>query len=201
MYRFLFIAFSVVGPTGLVADAAPSFDCAKAVGSVETLICSDVELADLDQRLALRFRAALAAVRSLDAGAQEAEATLRAYQRGWIRGRNDCYKAIDRHACVKASYLLRENELVAQWILMPPVATEYWTCSDTAANELVVMRFDTELPSLRLEYGDSIASASQSPVASGIRYEADFGRAFWIKGDTATLTWPEGTEQTCKRRP
>ncbi|MEX0338837.1 MAG: MliC family protein [Arenibacterium sp.] len=200
MYRFLALALTMMCATELSADTAPSFDCAKAVGSVETLICSDEALAGLDQRLAMRFKEALSAIRALQSGAKEAEAELRAYQRGWIGGRNDCYKASDQRACVEAAYLIRENELVTQWMLVPPVATEFWTCSGSPANELVVMRFDTELPSLRLEYGDSIASASQTPVASGVRYEADFGRAFWMKGDDATLTWPEGTEQSCKRR-
>lgn len=201
MYRALLLSFLVLTATKLSAETGPSFNCAKAVGSVETLICSEDALARLDLRLSLRFKEALRAIRSLQTGAKDAEAELRAYQRGWIKGRNDCYKAVDRYACVESAYLRRENELVTQWMLMPPVSTEFWICNGSLANELAVMRFDTELPSLRLEYGDNIASASQTSAASGSYYVADFGRAFWEKGDVATLTWNEGIEQNCVRRP
>jgi uncharacterized protein len=40
--------------------AAPSFDCAKADGEVETLICKDAALAALDQRLTQTYEAASA---------------------------------------------------------------------------------------------------------------------------------------------
>lgn len=86
---------------------APSFDCLKASGQVEKLICSDSELAGLDVELACLYKAALT-----KAAGQELK-TLRAYQRGWIKGRNECWKAIgvSVRACVEASYRDRIKEL------------------------------------------------------------------------------------------
>jgi uncharacterized protein YecT (DUF1311 family) len=89
---------------------APSFDCSKAAGQVEHLICSDPELAALDVELARLYQAVSAEV----AGRELKR--LRTYQRGWIKGRNDCWKAVGVgvRACVEASYRDRIRELRSQ---------------------------------------------------------------------------------------
>ena len=90
--------------------AAPSFDCSKASGQVEELICSDPELAALDVELARLYR-----VVSAQTTGQKLK-TLRTYQRGWIKGRNDCWKAVGVgvRACVELSYRDRIRELRSQ---------------------------------------------------------------------------------------
>ena len=65
----------------------PAFDCAKADGDVETLICKDAALGALDRKLDEVYKAATAKARDKMA------ATLRAEQRGWVKGRNECWKA------------------------------------------------------------------------------------------------------------
>lgn len=179
-------------------EAAPSFDCAKAESSAEELICTDAALAALDSRLAERFAAALATVRGLDAGSAEAEADLRATQRGWIGGRDECWKAGDLRSCVEQSYLTREAELVAFWMLEPASSTAFWSCSNPA-DEIVTIFFETALPSVRLEIGDRVSTAALAPAASGSRYEGAFGESIWIKGDEATYRAPDpdGSTKTC----
>ncbi|MFK7869145.1 MAG: MliC family protein [Roseobacter sp.] len=196
----LVFAAALLG-TSAPASASPSFDCAKAESSAEELICADDALAQLDQRLTDRFQAALNAIRSMDVGAQAAEDDLRATQRGWIKGRDECWKADDLRACVEDSYLIRETELVAFWILETPRNTAYWTCS-SAADEIVTMFFDTERPALRFEIGDRISTASLVRSASGSRYSGNFGEEIWIKGDEALYRAPDpaGTEKTCSLR-
>ena len=181
------------------AQDRPSFDCAKAQSSAEELVCSDAELARLDRQVSARFADAIAVVKNLDAGAAEAEDRLRATQRGWISGRDECWKASDERACVEAAYLQRDGALVAEWMLEEPSNTAFWTCGDNPANEVVTMFFDTELPSVRFERGDSIDIGSLSPTASGSRYDGSFGRYIWIKGDEATYREPDpdGTEWSC----
>jgi uncharacterized protein YecT (DUF1311 family) len=90
--------------------AAPSFDCSKASGQVEKLICSDPDLAALDLELARFYR-----VVSAQTPGQKLK-TLRTYQRGWIKGRNDCWKAVGVgvRACVELSYRDRIRELQSQ---------------------------------------------------------------------------------------
>jgi uncharacterized protein YecT (DUF1311 family) len=90
---------------------APSFDCSKASGPVEALICSDPELAALDVELARLYQAVSAKMSGRE------RKTLRTYQRGWLKGRNDCWKAVGVgvRACVEASYRGRIQELRAQF--------------------------------------------------------------------------------------
>lgn len=200
MLRILsFIAFCIGGP--LAAQEGPSFDCAKAQNSAEELICADSVLSDLDRRLADRYAAAVSAAQTLDAGAQNALNTLRATQRGWIKGRNDCWKAGDLRTCVEAAYSRREATLVTTWMLEDPVAMDVWRCGKSPANEVVTLYFDTHLPSVRLERGDIIDSGFLEPTASGSKYVGDFGRFIWIKGAEATYREadPDGTTFTCSR--
>ena len=83
--RYLVAVFCAIAAP-VVAQEGPSFDCAKAGTSAEEMVCADADLARLDRLVADRYAAAMAAARGLDAGADEAEAELRAYQRGWIKG-------------------------------------------------------------------------------------------------------------------
>ena len=198
MIRVLtYLGLLVAGPA--LGQERPSFDCSLAESSAEELICGDADLATLDRRVSERFAAALDAVRGLDAGSKEAEDDLRAYQRGWIKGRDECWKAEDLRDCVAFSYLRREGELVAQWMLEDPTGLAVWTCDGNPANEVVSFFFATELPSVRFERGDSIDTGSLAPTGSGSRYEGSFGRSIWIKGAEATYREPDpdGTSFDC----
>ena len=130
---------ALAGPA--MSDNSPSFDCAKAASSAETLICENAELAQLDRRVAARYAAAVETVGQMDSGARKAEHELRAIQRGWIKGRDDCWKAEDPTECIRASYLRREGELVAQWHLEEPSDVVFWTCDGNPANELKRFQF------------------------------------------------------------
>lgn len=182
-----------------IAQEGPSFDCSKATSSAEELICADADLARLDRIVAERFSAALSVAGGLDAGAEKAVADLRTYQRGWIGGRDECWKAGDLRSCVEQAYLTREGQLVAYWMLEEPTGTAFWTCDGNPANEVVTMFFDTTLPSARIERGDRVSTASLSPTGSGSRYDGDFGQFIWIKGDEATYREPDpdGTSHSC----
>ena len=92
-----------------VASAArtadPSFDCAKASHEVEELICKDAELADLDRSLADLYGVVLKHSSSSE------QKHLKTEQRGWVKGRNDCWKSSDQRGCVKREYDTRISEL------------------------------------------------------------------------------------------
>lgn len=174
-----------------VAQEGPAFDCTKAESSAEELVCADSALAQLDRKVSERFAEALAAAGALDSGAAQAVDDLRAYQRGWIGGRDECWKADDLRACVEAAYLTREGELVARWMLEEPTGTAVWTCDGSPANEVVTQFFDTELPSVRFERGDDIDTGALTRTASGARYIGSFGREIWIKGEEAKYRDPD----------
>jgi len=191
------VGFLIATPA--LGQELPSFDCSKAESSTEELICKDPQLAALDRRVAERYAAALEVVRGLDTGAEAAEDNLRAYQRGWVKGRDECWKADDLRDCVESSYLRREGELVAEWLLEEPTGIAFWVCGGNPANEVVTYFFATELPSVRFERGDTIDTGSLAPTGSGSRYEGSFGRSIWIKGEEATYREPDpdGTSYEC----
>lgn len=198
MFRTIIATSTLLAAPALAQDG-PSFDCSAAESGAETLVCEDADLARLDRLVADRYAAALDVARGIDVGASAAEDDLRAFQRGWIGGRDECWKATDVRDCVEYSYLSRDGQLVARWLLEEPTATATWACGDSPANEVVTWFFDTELPSVRFERGDTIDTGSLTRTASGSKYEGSFGRSIWIKGNEATYREadPDGTTYAC----
>jgi uncharacterized protein len=95
----------MLAAAGAAQAASPSFDCAKASSSVEKLICNDAELAKLDNSLSSLYHTLM---KNTPAAEQK---TLKAEQRGWVKGRDDCWKSDDMRGCVVSEYQYRINEL------------------------------------------------------------------------------------------
>jgi hypothetical protein len=108
---------------------------------------------------------------------------LRQEQRGWVKGRNDCWKANGQETwitatwtvntvrgCVDAQYRLRSAELQAVWRLQPPRTVTY-ACQNEVANELVANFFDTDPATLRLERGDRSTTLWRVGDAAAGKYE------------------------------
>ena len=94
------------GFVGAGASATqPSFNCSKATHEAEQLICNDAELAALDVSMNDLYQLVL---KNTPKAAQK---QLKTEQIGWVKGRNDCWKADDKRACVKTTYETRINEL------------------------------------------------------------------------------------------
>ena len=142
-----------------VTAARPTFHCTKAQGTVEALVCGDPALAARDRELAAVYKTVAARAKGKQA------TTLRAEQRGWVKGRNECWKAQDTTwitatwtvnsvtACIDAQYRLRTSELQATWHLIAPTTVAY-ACQNDPANEVVANYFATDPPTIRLERGD-----------------------------------------------
>ena len=167
----------------LASAATPSFDCAKASGAVETLICKDAGLAALDNELAALYPKAIAPL------SPEQLKTERAMQRGWIKGRNDCWKGQDLRQCVEDNYQLRITELqISGGQLMVPVPVNY-KCGQHVTLSTYFYN-DAKLPAavINLSEGDKQQQvlAYEAPSASGARYEGQ-NLTFFTKGDEATL--------------
>jgi len=163
-------------PGGALAGG-PTFDCAKAQGEVEKLICADPALAALDHQLDAAYKAATA--KANGPVAKE----LRETQRGWVSGRNDCWKANGQQTwitatwtvdtvkgCVDAQYRLRTSELQALWQLVPP-KTIFYACQNKPANEIVANFFATDPATIRLERGDRTVTMWLVGAASAGKYE------------------------------
>ena len=82
----------------------PSFDCSKVEkNSTEAIICSSEELMKLDNELAGLYKIVLKHSSN--------PKLLKAEQRGWIKGRNDCWKAENEKKCIADEYKFRINQL------------------------------------------------------------------------------------------
>lgn len=183
----------------VLASEGPSFDCDQTENRTQELICADPGLAARDRHVAGVYAEALAAVQSLQTGAEAAATDLNARQSDWIGRRNQCWRQPNPKGCLIAAYAHREGALVARWMLRPPVETIRWTCEGNPANELVTMLFDTELQSIRFERGDSVEIGARVPTAAGARFEARSGRMIWIQGDAASYRDPGGGDLDCVR--
>jgi uncharacterized protein len=198
---------TVISATALAQD--PTFDCAKAQGEVEELICSDTSLAALDQKLDQVYKAASAKAKG------KLATELREMQRGWVGGRNDCWKAKEQtwitatwtvntvNDCVDAQYRLRTSELQALWHLVPPKTVSY-ACQNNPANEVVANLFETDPATIRLERGDRTVTMWQvGPVGEG-KYEGQ-NVSLVKKGNELQVSWLDtntgNTEELqCKAR-
>ena len=174
-------------------EEGPSFDCAKADWSVEELICKDAELAALDRQMAAVYAAALKRV------AEEDYEDPAPVQRGWIKGRNDCWKSDDLRACIVSSYKFRIAELQIQYGQLDVPSPVYYTCDKTALTAVFYRQANpwtvvlTFIPALT---GVEQIFAYHSPSGSGARYE---GRnvSFREHRGEARLTWFD-QEMSCK---
>ena len=85
--------------------AKPSFQCSRSSHEIEQVICGNDEQAALDVSLSRLYNSVL---RNTPAKARQ---RLKTEQSGWVRGRNECWKADDKVACTRAEYESRINEL------------------------------------------------------------------------------------------
>jgi glyoxylase-like metal-dependent hydrolase (beta-lactamase superfamily II)/membrane-bound inhibitor of C-type lysozyme len=182
----------------IIVDArGPAYDCSATRHEIEDLVCDNPALSALDRRLADIYRQS---VTVLDGVVDSADALkhLKAEQRGWIKGRNECWKTTDKVACARKSYEARIAELQARYFLVEGRDPVFFMCDDSS--EIVATFIPTDPPTVRLERGDTVKVGWQVPAASGAKYEADFGVTFWTKGDEAMVTWPQDTRFSCRAR-
>jgi uncharacterized protein len=169
----------------------PSFDCGKVeAGSIESLVCSDAGLSALDRQLAQVYAEAT------KKAVNEHPPVLKTEQRGWIKGRDDCWKSDDQRACVETEYRQRIAELQARYRLVPAAGPYTFVCGTAttdapAGSEVVVTYFRTDPPTLIAERGDSVSLMYIQPSASGARY-AGRNESFWEHHGEATITWGYG---------
>lgn len=174
----------------------PAFDCRKAARrTVPQLICRDEALARLDRQLAAVYGAAL------KKAVNERPPTLRAEQRGWIKGRDDCWKDGELRACVETSYRRRIAELQARYRLVDARGPFIWACDGPAGGEVLIHYFATDPPVAIAERGDAVSVMFQQPAASGTHY-AGRNESFREHQGEARVQWGYGVpEMRCRLRP
>jgi uncharacterized protein len=93
---------------------------------------------------------------------------LKAEQRGWIKGRNDCWKEADKRKCVEESYRRRIAELQARYRLVSAKGPFWYICGGDPRDDVIVTFFETDPSTLEAERGDQVLRMYLAPSASGI---------------------------------
>jgi uncharacterized protein len=173
----------------------PSFDCGKVeAGSIEEMVCKDKELSALDRKLSEVYAAAS------KKAVNEHPPVLKAEQRGWVKGRNDCWKSDDKRKCVADNYRLRIAELQARYRLVPGKGPVTYFCDGDPKNEVIATFFQTDPPTLIAERGDQVSLMYLQPSGSGSKYQGR-NETLWEKAGEAVITWGYGSpEMRCKRK-
>jgi uncharacterized protein len=170
------------------SSTAP-FDCVKAETEAERLVCADPQLAALDRQLAAEYQYAVAKARAGGAG-------LDAAQRGWMSGRDECWKDDDVRRCVLEAYQTRlvELKLNRSDTLVPPIV-EY-RCNDNSKPLSAVFYHEFEPRSAILTWGDDQAIIFAQPTGSGVRYEREGVRYREHQGQVTVDFY--GTKLVCR---
>jgi len=179
-----------------VMATGPSYDCDKVeANSIEEMICKDNDLAALDRKLSIIYSAAA------KKATNEHPPVLKAEQRGWIKGRNECWKSHDKRACVQDEYQRRIAELQARYRLVQGNGPVRFICDENPANEVIVTFFQTDPPTLIAERGDSVSLMYLLPSGSGTKYQGR-NETYWEHQGQASITWGYGAPQMrCKKAP
>lgn len=187
------IALTILAlPPVLRAADGPAFDCRKATGDVQALICKDADLAALDRKMDEVFRGAFSK-------AKRERKALRAEQDDWTRTRDECSKDRDAmQACVGRAYQSRIGELQALYELVPSRGPYTFDCANRA-DPIVVKYFHTEPASARLQRAGETVIAWSEPGAKGTRFVAP-EISFLVKGMSAQVEW-RADKFTCEVRP
>ena len=191
----LFLPFCIIAAEA--SAASPSYDCGNVEsGSIEEMVCKDGGLAALDVKLAETYAAAS------QKAVNEQPPTLKAEQRGWIKGRDDCWKSSDKRGCVEEEYKRRIAELQARYRLISGNGPNTYSCDGDPKNEVIVTFFQTDPPTLIAERGDSVSLMFLQPCASGAKYHGR-NESFWEHHNCeALITWGYGAkEMHCKKAP
>ncbi len=189
------LALGCWGIAGTAMAEGPSFDCSKASGSIEELICKDKELSSLDHKLARVYAEALKTATS------EHPPVLKAEQRGWIKGRNECWKSNDPRYCTESAYRLRIAGLQARYRLVPANDPFRYFCNDDPRDEVIVTFFQTNPPTLVAERGDQVSLMYLQQSGSGSKYQGR-NESFWEHQGEVMIAWGYGSpEMSCSKRP
>lgn len=167
--------------------------CNHAEGSIEQLVCTTPELAALENHLTTVYSAAS------NKAVNEQATLLKAEQHGWLKGRDDCWKADDKKLCVKTEYERRISELQAVYQLVEHNGPIHFDCSGSPIKQLTVTFYQSDIPTLIANYGDSESLMYSAIAASGAKYEGR-NESFWEHQGEARVVWGYNTpEFVCKK--
>ncbi|WP_169629219.1 MliC family protein [Ferrimonas kyonanensis] len=165
------------------SPSGPAFDCQQVEsGSMESRICRSESLAALDRQLSRVYRQARTVAESQPGSMLVAE------QRGWIKGRNDCWKSADPDRCMADSYRQRIVTLQAEYELVEAGPWLSFRCQTTPSQTLRIRHYATSEPTLVADYNGQRSLMTRQPSGSGVRYRGR-NESLWEHQGEVRLTW------------
>jgi len=166
-----------------------SFDCGRANGQAQELVCGDANLAAMDREVA----------RLAGLAAEPAA------QADWAQQRDGCWKADELRQCVMASAVLKIHALRqgseaargSDGLSVGPVA---YSCRGIQGPVLATF-VNSDPGAAALEWGGEAIAIDHATTASGARYDGRWNGqsyAFWTKDKEATLTVPGKGDLQCR---
>jgi uncharacterized protein len=198
------LAFGALAPSPVLAQALPSFDCAKSQTAVEKLICGNAVLATLDRETARLFDLAK------NSGSETQRGELIAAQRQWIGKRNDCASSTDKLRCVSEAFVQRISVLREQYPAArkpdgASISIGPFTASCENSGEPVTVTFVNSDPAFAyMEWPSNFVVLKQAMSGSGALYEAQYPKGqsrLWNKGNNAAIAFPGGKDMNCTLKP
>ncbi len=186
------LSLALVSTTAADPVPGPSYSCANVIdGGIEQMICNDAGLSMLDRKLAAVYSEAL------KIAATQQPPTLRAEQRGWIKGRDECGRTMRRVRAWKTSIGGASPSCRRCIACCRPRVRSLTSATAIRANEVVASYFATDPPTLVAEHGDSVSLMYLQPSGSGAKY-AGRNETLWEHAGEATITWGYGAAaMTC----
>jgi len=190
MSKITTLLLAVAGSILTLQAATPSFDCKKASGEAEHLICRDSGLATLDHKMANTY----AKARNRFLGNEMNR--LVSQQRSWIKRRNHCKRS---KPCIVRAYQERITQIQVEGGLLPNSGSDRVTYRcDNGRSVNVVYYNNTEIPSLYLDTGRLQKLLFRTESGSGVKYRS--GNAlFWEHHGEATVNIGK-SESVCREQ-
>ena len=169
-----------------------SFDCGRANGQAQELVCADANLAAMDREVSR-----LAGLAAEPAAAAD-----------WAQQRDDCWKSDELRQCVMATAMLKIHQLrqgsevarASDGLSVGPVA---YACKGIAGPVLATF-VNSDPGAVALEWGGQGIAIDHVSAASGANYQGRWNGqpyGFWSKGKEATLTVAGKGDLQCVETP
>lgn len=178
------------------SDYSASFDCRQAKGAVEEAICADTHLKALDYMLNMIYMQALNKAESFNQEANQQAQMLKAFQRGWIKGRNECWKSEgEMKECIIDSYQRRILTLQVEWQLIEPASASSYQCQPSNESIHIASYRSQYMPVIAAGFLGELKVMMAEEMKQATTFEGGFGSTITIDPYGLIMRWSQDESQ------
>lgn len=163
------------------ASPAPSFDCAKSTGAIETTICHETRLASLDTLMDQNYREAIRATPT------DQKQVLKASQVEWLRQRTKiCTASPNIAACLDGYYRNRIDQLKEEQEILAEAAKHG---PPPATYQGLIGRWRVIGVDVSADAGEVTAAGTNDPMYMGLELSVTSASVHWLNGSKDNQAW------------